>query len=305
MVNKLDEEFFSITELGQNRDRLLKITWLDLTVHGELKGKAGVEYALGSSLTNEKYGFLANTYNIARKKYGVVDDMATPIKDFINRFKKGSKNFRKIFTRVNNKVVLHKSRQVRTFCRLIDCNVPEPCRVQNLFTAWNNGFYPCHFRVFLFKYYNNILGINSRVAHFNNAIDGGCTFCLISGPHPVPQETVMHLFFACPSKRVVLETICMRYLNNIVLEETLYFLGTNSEIETENKLLSGFFDIVRYLIWQSKLEKKLPMSNKVLSDLDYLLKIILGASKRLSENCNNSANFQNGDQRRRADNGPP
>jgi hypothetical protein len=296
MVNKLDEEFFSITELGQNRDRLLNITWLDLTVHGELKGKAGVEYALGCSLTNEKYGFLANTYNIARKRYGVVDDIATPIKDFINRFKKGSKNFRKILTRVNNRVILHKSRQVRTFCRLIDCNVPEPGRVQNLFTAWNNGFYPCHFWVFLFKYYNNILGINSRVAHFNNTIDGGCTFCLISGPHPVPQETVMHLFFACPSTRVVLEAICMSYLNNIVLEETLYFLGTNSEIEAENKLLSGFFDIVRYLIWQSKLEKKLPMYNKVLSDLDYLLKIILGASKRLSENYNNSAIFQNGDQ---------
>jgi hypothetical protein len=150
------------------------------------------------------------------------------------------------------------------------------------------------------------LGVNSRVAHFNNTVDGGCTFCLISGPHPVTQETVMHLFFACPVTRAILDTICMRYLNNnLVLEENVYFLGMHSDLETENKLLSGFFDIVRYLIWQSKLENKLPVLNKVLAELDYLLKIILGASKRLSENYNNSVIFQNGDQRRRADNGPP
>jgi hypothetical protein len=305
MANKLDEEFFSITELGQNRDRILKITWLDLTVQGELKGKAEVEYAIGCRLTNEKYGFLVNTYNIALKKYWKDGDKVTPINDFINRFKKGSKNFRKIITSVSNKVVLQKSRQVRTFCRLIDCNIPEPGRVQNLFSAWNNGFYPCSFRVFLFKYYNNILGINSRVAHFNNMIDGGCTFCLISGPHPVPQETVLHVFFTCPTTRSVLDTICMRYLNNIELDESLFFLGTHSEIEAENKLLSGFFDIVRYLIWQSKLEKKLPITNRILVELDYLLKIILGASKRLSDNYSNSVTFQIGDQRRQADNGPP
>jgi hypothetical protein len=150
------------------------------------------------------------------------------------------------------------------------------------------------------------LGVNSRVAHFNNTVDGGCTFCLISGPHPVAQETVMHLFFACPVTRAILDTICMRYLNNnLVLEENVYFLGMHSDLETENKLLSGFFDIVRYLIWQSKLENKLPVLNKVLAEVDYLLKIILGASKMLSENYNNSVIFQNGDQRRRADNGPP
>jgi hypothetical protein len=306
MVNKLDENFFSITELGQDRDRLLKITWLDLTVQGILKGKDDVEYAIGCRLTNEKYNLLSSTYNIARKKYGIMDGMVTPINEFMNRFKKGSKNFRKIIISANNRVVLQKSRQVQTFCRLIDCDVPEPGRVRNLFTTWNNVFYPCHLRVFLFKYYNNILGVNSRVAHFNNTVDGGCTFCLISGPHPVAQETVMHLFFACPVTRAILDNICMRYLNNnLVLEEKVYFLGTHSDFETENKLLSGFFDIVRYLIWQSKLENKLPMLNKVLAELDYLIKIILGASKMLNDNYNNSEIFQNGDQRRRADNGPP
>ncbi len=117
---------------------------------------------------------------------------------------------------------------------------------------------------------------------------------------------MLHLFFACPVTRAILDNICMRYLNNnLVLEEIVYFLGTHSDFETENKLLSGFFDIVRYLIWQSKLENKLPVLNKVLAELDYLIKIILGASKMLNDNYNNSVVFQNGDQRRRADNGPP
>jgi hypothetical protein len=224
------------------------------------------------------------------------------VRDFINRFKKGLKNFRKIITNVNSRVKFQNSRQVGTFCRVIDCEIPD--RVQHLFTAWNNVFYPCHVRVFLFKYYNNILGTNSRISHFNNTIDGSCTFCLITGPNPVPQETVIHVFFNCPTTRAVLETICERYLDNIVLSEGLFFLGNHST-ESENRTLSGFFDIVRYLIWQSKLEKKLPRANKIIEELNYLLQIILGSSRRLEENYNNSLIFQNGDQRRPAVNGPP
>ncbi len=142
---------------------------------------------------------------------------------------------------VSSRVILQKSRQVQTFCRLIDCDIPEPERVLNLFTAWNNTFYPCHVRVFLFKYYNNILGTNSRVSHFNNTIDGGCTFCSITGPNPVPQETVLHVFFTCQTTRAVLDTICIRYLNNFMLDRSLFFLGNHSNVESENKLLSQLF----------------------------------------------------------------
>jgi hypothetical protein len=100
IVNKLDEEFFSISELGQNRDRILKVTWLDLTVQGELKEKVEVEAAIGCRITNEKYGFLMSTYNIAKKKYWKEGGNVTPLHDFMNRFKKGSKNFRKVITNV-------------------------------------------------------------------------------------------------------------------------------------------------------------------------------------------------------------
>ncbi len=68
MVNKLDEEFFSITELGQNRDRILKVTWLDLTVLGVLNGKAEVEDIIGCRLTNEKYGILVRYIQYSKKE---------------------------------------------------------------------------------------------------------------------------------------------------------------------------------------------------------------------------------------------
>jgi hypothetical protein len=98
----------------------LKVTWLDLTVLGVLKGKAEVEDIIGCRLTNEKYGNLVNTYNIAKKKYWKEGEKVTPVRDFINRFKKGSQNVRKIITNVNSRVKLQNSRQVATFCRLID-----------------------------------------------------------------------------------------------------------------------------------------------------------------------------------------
>jgi hypothetical protein len=304
MISKLDEDFFSITELGHNRDRLLKITWLDLTVMGELKGKIEVEDITGCRLTNEKYGNLVNAYNIAKRKYGKEGEKTTPLAEFINRFKKGSKNFRKIINLASSRVKLLNSRQVNTFCRLIDCGVPDTERVYHLFTTWNNAFYPCYLRVFLFKYYNNILGTNSRVSHFNNTIDGGCTFCHITGPNPVPQETVLHIFFDCPTVNVVVESVCERFLDNIIITKDMFFLG-NYGNETDNKTMSDFFDIVRYLIWQAKLEKRLPRTNKIVEELYYLLRIILGSSSKINERYNNSIIFQNGGQRRQADGLPP
>ncbi len=93
----------------------------------------------------------------------------------------------------------------------------------------------------------------------------------------------------------MLETVCERFLDNIALNKGLFFLGNHGS-ETDNKILSDFFDIVRYLIWQAKLEKRLPRANKTVEELNYLLQIILGSSKKLNDRYNNSVIFQNGGQ---------
>ena len=178
--------------------------------------------------------------------------------------------------------------------RLIDCNLPSEVRVKDLFTSWYRNFYNSEIRVFLFKFYGNILGLNSRVTHFNRDINGGCTFCTISGDLPPPSETFAHLFFDCKCVADVLETILSRFLGNTRVSRESFFLATMGVCEQTNKSYTVFFNLIKYLIWRCKLEKKIPSATKIESELQYMMSIFTGASKKLKEQLTNYNIFQNG-----------
>jgi hypothetical protein len=50
----------------------------------------------------------------------------------------------------------------------------------SIVSSWNIGFFNSSVRVFIYMLYNNILGTNSRVTHFNQGVDASCTFCVLS-----------------------------------------------------------------------------------------------------------------------------
>jgi hypothetical protein len=160
--------------------------------------------------------------------------------------------------------------------------------------SWTHNFYNSAVRVFLFKYYGNILGLNSRVAHFNPDINGGCTFCTLSGDLPPPSETFAHIFFECKCVADVIKTVLLKFLGNIHFTKECYFLGTMNECEQTNKSYTVFLNLLKYLIWRCKLEKKIPSANKIESEIKYMLSIIIGTSKKLEEQLNNYNIFQNG-----------
>jgi hypothetical protein len=149
--------------------------------------------------------------------------------------------------------------------------------------------------MFKFKYYNNILGINTRVAHFNPIVDAGCTFCKITGPHPVPSETFVHLFFECPSVYPLIAMIKNKYFGMQTITKEQYFLSTFGDIEQNNIVGNITLDVFRYLIWQKKLEKQIPREQIITADLNYNISVIIGTSKKM-ENMFNNCNFvQDGD----------
>jgi hypothetical protein len=119
----------------------------------------------------------------------------------VNKFKKGSRLFRKIISQPSHTVPGGGEGGdpafVKKFLRLIDCEPPTEARIKSLFYAWNKQYLDSRMRIFKFKYYNNLLGLNSRVAHFNMAVTEECTFCNLTGPRPVASETFLHLFFHC------------------------------------------------------------------------------------------------------------
>jgi hypothetical protein len=171
---------------------------------------------------------------------------------------------------------------------LIDCQHPNDVRIKSLFFSWDKFFLPTRMKTFKFKYYNNVLGLNTRVAHFNNTVSAECTFCNIAGPRPAPAESLSHLFYYCPYTANVINRLIDLYYNGVDFNVEKYFLGTISEHETENVVATIFFDVVRYLIWESKLSKKVPMITSLVENLRYELNIITSCSGRINDLFNNS-----------------
>jgi hypothetical protein len=98
------------------------------------------------------------------------------LQTFVNRFKKGSKNFRRVLTGNLREEI---PRNVNTFAANTQTYIGlEMGRKIN--KLWGLSFLDNDTRSFLFKMHNNILGLNSRVTHFIADHSPICTFCRIS-----------------------------------------------------------------------------------------------------------------------------
>ncbi len=289
---KLDSDFFGITMPGQYRDRVIKLTWGSLTVNGVLATKPEIENILGEMLTREQYCNLKAAYRSAVNRYQKIDATSLTISEFHSKFKKGSRNFRNVMSYGSTVIKVSGSRPCKTFARLIDCPVPVEARAAAMYTSWSSHFLNTSIRDFLFKFYNNILGINTRVANFNQNINAGCTFCGINGPFPVPAETFTHLFFDCNHVQNILGRLYDKYLCNFDLNKNSFFITNINEKECENWPVMLFFNIVRYNIWQNKLEKKIPVFYKICVEIEYAFETIFGTSPKVFDMFNNCNYFQ-------------
>ena len=173
--------------------------------------------------------------------------------------RKGSKRFREILTknsRMDHEKNLKNLQQVNTFARLTGSVNTDIRRLKSMMGAWNNNFLPGKIRIFLFKFYNNILGLNSRVAKFNREKDPSCTFCSISNLRPAEQETFAHVFYYCETTNKLLTEFFKRYFTINLPECSVIFNGTISTKDRENRAFQLVMDVFRYHIWTNKLEKK-------------------------------------------------
>jgi hypothetical protein len=80
--------------------------------------------------------------------------------------------------------------------------VPSECMGLN--ALWSIYFLPSDLKTFLFKLHHNILGLNSRVHHFNEQRDPACFFCTKTGNLPAERETFQHFFWYCPTTEKII-----------------------------------------------------------------------------------------------------
>ena len=135
----------------------------------------------------------------------------------------------------------------------------------------------------MFKYYNNILGLGNRIAHFVQNADSRCTFCVLENRmDPVP-ESFEHVFFSCPSTQSVLKYFFDRFFTRN-LESELYFTGSGVDgNEKENMPFSLTLDLIRYQIWQCKLNKRKMSAACITDEVSYMINCIRKSNREISE----------------------
>ena len=107
-----------------------------------------------------------------------ISEKPQSIGSFFVSYKKGFKLCRRVLGRVDPAKALSKLQSLKTFFFLIDEQTPEYKTAFSFLPLWNSSGLPNRLREFLFKFFNNQLGLNTRISHFVGG-SRGCTFCVI------------------------------------------------------------------------------------------------------------------------------
>jgi hypothetical protein len=171
----------------------------------------------------------------------------------------------------------------------------DPDPVSFAIGMWNCSFLPNDYREFLFKERNNCLGLNSRVAHFQENTTDQCSFCRTLNPDTNNRETFLHLFLECPVTRTALNGFLRLSGSNIQgndpnLKYSYWFGMLNNEL---NKSLALVFSTFRFGIWKFRLRKRIPRSLELFDILDTLLQNIEKIKPKIGSAIKNSLLFPN------------
>jgi hypothetical protein len=188
------------------------------------------------------------------------------LKFYLRTFVKGSGPYRRTIELASvSKEKLENNTCVRTFYSFVGIPVSEEPILKSCWSAWNKTYFGNRHREFLFKFYNNILGVNARVAHFVAGHSADCSVCLFNDePAPRQAESFLHVFYDChfTSKyRCMVEQEFFPEIDNRNENEKKIFwlLGLipfNNEWVCNQFVHSAVFSF-NFLIWKIKLSKNL------------------------------------------------
>ena len=277
-----------------NSDTLKQITWEKITENNVVKSKDVINNLFNCNLDDNKHGILKRGWKIAKKRYSKGNKRSETIQNFISKGTKGSKRYQILLEKEHGQKYckILTLTQFKTFKKLTGINAISENRAKNMFGAWNKQFLSSEIKVFMFKFYNNTLGTNLRVSKFNYEISPECTFCSINGPHPASREDFVHLFFHCPTTKKIIQEFFHKYMT-IQVPECEEFFGANlGDNEENNNCFQLVMDILRFYLWQAKLEKKLPSKTNVFENVNDTISRIMKVSASMNASLNNSPLFR-------------
>jgi hypothetical protein len=300
--NLVQEKRFAVPVGDKFWDTVLSNPHADLTTicirdmitdTGRVKNIQSLSNVLSTVLERDNYNTIkkvveTSIYVCNRDKVIYNHSNDGSISEFVTRFKKGSRNFRNIFAKTSaGKVTSSKNKKIKTFFQLVNVNIlPDP-DLEKFNSEWAKGFYPMKLRDFIYKFRNNILGINTRVSHFANNVSRTCTFCAIANPRAAVDETFCHLFFDCKSTNDTIKSFIRKFMFDYgpLTDQDLkkfIFTGTNAvSNKIDNAFICALSVTICFYIWECKLQKKLPSAESLANDIFYNIENMRKASNQI------------------------
>ena len=247
------------------------------------------EYDLNINvLTYLRLGGALTFFKATNRQNGANDGSCIDVRNFLQRFKKGSKQIRKVLE--HNKTANFKIEElpsVITYYRLTNSEIEDKETIQHLYGAWNNGSTPNPMREFMFKFLNNSLPLNTRLSHYVANQNRECTFCTLKNVRPIHEESFIHLFYQCDTTSKLMDDFCYENIPELAhnnFNKKQFFLGQK---QNDADLSNGFIYWAKwtllFLVWESKVKKRLCIWQTLRRDFFYILGQILDGNSSIRE----------------------
>ena len=216
-----------------------------------------------------------------------LDQTGHALNTFMKSFKKGSQSIRRIFSVLRNgRIKPLELNAVITFFQLVNTDPPDVNSVKLIISAWDSTFMTNKQREFSFRFYNNTLGLNNRLAHFVQNINPGCAFCLANNADVIHPESFLHLFFDCFYTNKLLTAICNNLVPELVFltessKKLFWFCGIDPGTGNNNNSFLRFFtNTIMFTIWEQKKKNRFTYAS-FLNDFMYTFGGIYDNNKRV------------------------
>ncbi len=277
-----------------NRYKLGNLKFSDfLYENGTVKGWGDFSADSGLGIAEEKYEILRRCCSDKINDLGgpTVPSDIVDLVTFCNRFKKGSKPFRRVLMDPLRDEI---PRNINTFAENSQTiiNLDMSRRLNGL---WGFNYFSNNLRTFLFKMHNNSLGLNSRVAHFIQDHSPICTFCRIERRGDAPNEDTLHLFYDCPNTENVRDGFFIwayREERGYVISRKELFLvhtvGNTNDVNSTTIIKTVLAKLFLKYIWDSRCRYSLPTLNGAMENVTYEIKTIVESSNEMRRHFNDS-----------------
>jgi hypothetical protein len=268
----LDLEYLEIPRGSVDGTNIAGITINDCFGQYGLISRMEFYQELGINLTLTGYANLgkAVTHYINRLTVNHLNNGTSVALEDEIRVKKPGKKIRELLSRRRKKPFdISKTQTCETFFRITDIEYTGNDSFSKNASLWTVTGLTNRVRSFIFKFYNNILGINTRTSHFAPNANRDCFFCVKKNPNTHNDETFIHLFYSCPVTNAwQMEFIskCFPDLTNLPARESkiLWFLGM-TDVHRSLFLTISILTF-QYCVWEAKLKKRLPSFHSLFTE---------------------------------------